>query len=178
MQPDDSLYTLADLEEATGFHARRIRNWIQTGVLPAPHGRGPGPHYGEEHLQRLRFIQRLPNERIPIEFLRQVFEEVPRETIRRVAAGEEPVSLFGVGDTAPTSEENRTSGAFAAKPDAATRPQRKPRRRTRTRPETTPWTTIEIEDGLELRLRGDDPDRVAWLARLARKLREWVAQQE
>ena len=33
------------------------------------------------------------------------------------------------------------------------------------------WTTIQIREDLELRLASDDPERVAWLARIARRLR-------
>ena len=181
MLREPSLYSLEDLEAATGFGTRRIRSWIQAGVLPPPHGRGPGPHYGDQHLERLRFIARLPSDRIPIDYLRQIFSEVPRETIRRVADGEEPVTMLGSGDLPPREYERlapRPPEAFAMAPSPMDpEPLQRPRDRS-PREDPTPWTTIEIEDGLELRMRGDDPDRVAWLARLARRLREWVARRE
>ena len=178
MKPGMSRFTLEDLEKRTGFSARRIRSWIQAGVLPPPRGRGPGPHYDEEHLERLRFIHQLPSERVPMEFLRQVFEEVPRETIRRVASGEEAVSLFGAPKSLAAAANLMASVSHPKKEDPAPpRPRQSPKG-TGSRTDSTPWTTIEIEDGLELRLRGDDPDRVAWLARLARRLRDWVSQKE
>jgi hypothetical protein len=41
-----------------------------------------------------------------------------------------------------------------------------------------PWTTIELQDDLELRLRMENPERVAWLARLARRVRDWLREGE
>lgn len=188
MLREPSLYSLEDLEAATGFGTRRIRSWIQAGVLPPPHGRGPGPHYGEQHLERLRFIARLPSDRIPIDYLRQIFSEVPRETIRRVADGEEPVTmlhgsaLFMQADEVALPEPaaaRHPEGDVACSPPFPDPPRRlDPPRSKPAREDPTPWTTIEIEDGLELRMRGDEPDRVAWLARLARRLRVWVARRE
>jgi hypothetical protein len=35
-------------------------------------------------------------------------------------------------------------------------------------------TTIDVTDEISLRMRGDDPKKMVWLAQLARKLREWI----
>ena len=157
MDREQSIYTLAELEGSSGVPARRIRTWIKSGVLPAPHGMGPGPHYGAEHLERIQFIERLPIARIPVSDLRELFESLPRETIQLVASGREDVTAAALAGMHPPDKRGVPSQA-------------------RKRPPS--WTTIQIQDGLELRMRGDEPDQVAWLAHLARHLREWVAQQD
>lgn len=159
MTQEQSLYTLAELEGASGVPARRIRTWIKAGVLPSPYGMGPGPHYGAEHLERIQFIERLPIARIPVGDLRDLFESLPRETIQLVASGREDVTAAALAGMQPPARRGGSTPSPARK-----------------RPPS--WTTIQIQDGLELRMRGDEPDQVAWLAHLARHLREWVAQQE
>lgn len=39
------------------------------------------------------------------------------------------------------------------------------------------WTTIQLREDLELRMASDDPERVAWLARIARRLRQLLEQE-
>jgi DNA-binding transcriptional MerR regulator len=58
---------MADLERETGFGARTIRFYISQGLLPPAYGRGPGATYDLGHLLRLQMIQRLKDERLPLE---------------------------------------------------------------------------------------------------------------
>lgn len=39
------------------------------------------------------------------------------------------------------------------------------------------WTTMQLREDLELRLASDDPERVAWLARIARRVRQLLEQE-
>ena len=55
-------------------------------------------------------------------------------------------------------------------PPPPPRPAPRPRAKRR-------WTTMQLRDDLELRLASDDPDRVAWLARIARRLRQLLEQE-
>jgi len=55
-------YTMADLETLTGFSSRTIRFYIQEGLIPAAHGRGPTATYDREHLLRLMRIAELKTE--------------------------------------------------------------------------------------------------------------------
>jgi hypothetical protein len=171
-------YSLEGLASLSGFPQRRIRSWIAEGLLPAPRARGRAAFYGDEHLDRLLFIRRIQEKlggsRVPHGLVREAFHSLEGsgdpDVVRRVARGEQDL---------PLSELLSASSAFppveclasAIEPEALApvpsvpRPVRAPK---------APWTTIEIRDGLELRLRGDDPERVAWLARMARRLREWA----
>jgi len=51
-------YSIAQLSEDTGFSKRMIRWYVSAGILPPANGRGPTAFYTDEHLRRLRAIQR------------------------------------------------------------------------------------------------------------------------
>jgi DNA-binding transcriptional MerR regulator len=190
-------YSLDQLADASGEKARTIRSWIKERVLPPARGGGRGAFYGQEHMDRLLFIKRLREQtgtRLPLAMIRSVLERLyasdDPDVVRRVAHGEEPLQVAGLID--PSYDEHvaasidmmsesppeapkawaSMSMSMLEPPEAevelaATAPSRR-------HPAHDPWTSIRIQDDLELRLRSDDPDRVAWLARLARKLRQWI----
>jgi DNA-binding transcriptional MerR regulator len=65
--PDPHRYSMADLERETPFNARTIRYYITQGLLPPAHGRGPSATYDLGHLLRLRMIDLLKREYLPLE---------------------------------------------------------------------------------------------------------------
>ena len=187
---DEQSYTLEELVERlrrdlgrdkAPVHARTVRSWVQAGLLPKPAQRGPVGGYNREHLDRLKFIvachEAVDRKRLPREALRrgmrglspqqmrQVLENTDVETMARVARGEEQV--LAVGEALPVRE--RVVGELR-EPLACYEPQLtlpKPAGAERT-------TTFHVLEDLDLHLRSDDPERVAWAARLARKIAEWV----
>jgi DNA-binding transcriptional MerR regulator len=64
-------FDLAQLCEAADVTPRTVRYYIQQGLLPAPETRGPGAHYHEGHLARLRLIKRLQREHLPLGEIRK-----------------------------------------------------------------------------------------------------------
>jgi DNA-binding transcriptional MerR regulator len=64
-------YTMADLERETGISARTIRYYITVGLLPPAKGRGVGATYGPAHLLRLKMINRLKEDHLPLEEMKQ-----------------------------------------------------------------------------------------------------------
>lgn len=64
--PDPFRYTMNDLVAETGISARTIRYYIQEGLLPPAHGRGPGATYDAGHLVRLRAIALLKERHLPL----------------------------------------------------------------------------------------------------------------
>jgi DNA-binding transcriptional MerR regulator len=62
---------LAQLCDAADVTPRTVRYYIQQGLLPAPETRGPGAHYHEGHLARLRLIRRLQREHLPLGEIRK-----------------------------------------------------------------------------------------------------------
>jgi DNA-binding transcriptional MerR regulator len=69
-------YTMADLERETGLSARTIRYYITEGLLPAARGRGVGATYGPAHLLRLKAINLLKGEHLPLDEIRRRLDEL------------------------------------------------------------------------------------------------------
>ena len=69
--PPDSPYTIADLARLTGLNVRTIRYYLAQGLLPASGESGPGAHYGEGHLDRLRLTKRLQAQHLPLAEIRR-----------------------------------------------------------------------------------------------------------
>ena len=179
-QPKDRRYNLEELAVAGALdkeavpNVRTLRSWIKAGVLQGPDGKGQGKHYGYEHLVGLLFIQRvqkaLKGARLPLKWISAHLDYVDPEAIRRVALGEEELTIVG----AEMLQDEWVTGATTEPPapaslsfdNAPTRPQQ-------STDESGPWTTINVDAEISLRMRGDDPDGVARLARMAQRLRAW-----
>jgi DNA-binding transcriptional MerR regulator len=72
---------MADLERETGVSARTIRYYIAEGLLQPAYGRGPSAVYDADHLLRLRYIQLLKEERIPLGTIKEKMNELTSEEI-------------------------------------------------------------------------------------------------
>lgn len=181
-QPPFSLEQLADL---SGETARTIRFWIQNGLLPPARGGGRGAYYDQEHLDRLGFLVRVREQlggRLPVVLLRQTLEELYRsdpDLVGRVARGEEQLRIAGIGGSFEPPDAAMSLSMKVPRPPAAPpAPSRHSRRAPPPRGDEPGWTTIQIRDGVELRMRTDDPEQVAWLAHVARRLRSWLEEGE
>ncbi len=56
---EQSLYTIEQLTEMTGFSRRTIRYYIQIGLIDPPAGRGRGGFYNDSHMDALRTVRTL-----------------------------------------------------------------------------------------------------------------------
>jgi DNA-binding transcriptional MerR regulator len=74
-------YTLSDLERETGVTARTIRYYIAEGLLQPAYGRGPSATYDADHLLRLRVIQRLKDDRMPLREIKERLSHLTPEDI-------------------------------------------------------------------------------------------------
>ena len=204
MKPSPNKYTLNDLEAETGLPGRTIRSWISARILPKPRGKGRGAHFGDDHLMRIRFVQRVRETvgtRMALRTLANIVENTPSATILRVANGEEevravPTYEFGSADGDAVYDQDLPESLSEAAPElastidtlseakfalseAAAHAAYKPKA-SKAPPgawDRTPGessTTIEVTDEISLRMRGDDPEKMVRLAQLARKLREWI----
>jgi DNA-binding transcriptional MerR regulator len=89
--PTDTPYSIADLARLTGVNVRTIRYYLAQGLLPASGESGPGAHYGEGHLDRLRLTRRLQQQHLPLaEIRRQLAEMTDDEVAGVLAAPLEP----------------------------------------------------------------------------------------
>lgn len=66
----DASYSIADLARLTGNSVRTIRYYIAQGLIPSSGESGPGSHYGEGHLGRLRLVKRLQGQHLPLAEIR------------------------------------------------------------------------------------------------------------
>ena len=68
--PNERTHTVQDLADLADVSPRTIRYYVAQGLLPPPGQVGPGAHYGEGHLARLRLIRRLQREHLPLAEIR------------------------------------------------------------------------------------------------------------
>ena len=61
----DDTYSINDLSRLTGLNVRTIRYYLAQGLIPASGESGPGAHYGQGHLDRLRLIKRFQAQYLP-----------------------------------------------------------------------------------------------------------------
>ena len=189
--------SLDQLASISGEKPRTIRSWIRQGLLPPARGGGRGSYYDQEHVDRLLFVVKLREKagaRLPTSVVRDVLHQLLRsadpDVVRRVAHGEESLEiadLFGAPSSsadliAADSMVNRSMSytspdleaddevldlrEMSMVPQPAASAHSEPR-----------WTTMQLREGLELRLASDDPERVAWLARIARRVRQLLEQE-
>ncbi|MEO8195053.1 MAG: MerR family transcriptional regulator [Gemmatimonadales bacterium] len=84
IHPEPETFDLVALSEKVAVSPRTIRYYIQQGLLPAPEARGPGAHYGPEHVDLVLLIKRLQKEHLPLSEIRRRIEKLPRAEIRRI----------------------------------------------------------------------------------------------
>ena len=59
-------YSLAELTTEAGVSIRTVRYYISEGLLPPPITAGPRSYYAQSHLDRLRLIDRLKSNYLPL----------------------------------------------------------------------------------------------------------------
>jgi DNA-binding transcriptional MerR regulator len=69
-------YSIADLARLSGLSVRTIRYYLALGLLPASRESGPGAHYGDGHLDRLRLTKRLQAQHLPLAEIRRRLAEL------------------------------------------------------------------------------------------------------
>lgn len=89
MQEHKSQLTIEELAEQVDIPVRTIRYYITEGLLPGPEGRGKATTYGEDHLQRLRLIRLLSNQRRPLAEIYHLLNQLSLAEVRTLLAEEE-----------------------------------------------------------------------------------------
>jgi DNA-binding transcriptional MerR regulator len=95
---EQSTYTLAEIEDRTGFDRRTISYYVQQGLLPKVGRRGPKTRYPQLFLDRLQFVRLVRTKQdqgeigsLTLAEIRGILERVPEEMIGDVIAGREPL---------------------------------------------------------------------------------------
>jgi len=79
--PTSPRYSIADLEDETGFNPRTIRYYISEGMLTPAHGRGKSATYDKDHLLRLRMIKDLKDQFLPLEAIKQRLDDLDTDDL-------------------------------------------------------------------------------------------------
>jgi DNA-binding transcriptional MerR regulator len=91
MPAEGARYAIGDLAGLAGATARTIRYYVAQGLLPAPAGVGPGAHYTDDHLARLRLIRRLQRQHQPLAEIRQRLASLGESEVSALVADEEVI---------------------------------------------------------------------------------------
>ena len=83
--PTDNAYSLQDLADLADVSPRTVRYYIAQGLLPSPRQVGPGAHYTDAHLARLRLIRRLQREHLPLAEIRTRLASLDDDAIAGLA---------------------------------------------------------------------------------------------
>ena len=84
----ESRYTIEELERLSGYPARTIRYYIARGLLQPAYGRGPTATYDRDHLQRLRYIELLKQERMSLDQIHEHLLEMEPADIEVALRGQ------------------------------------------------------------------------------------------
>lgn len=77
-------YSLPELERESGASGRTIRYYISLGLLQPAYGRGKLATYDSDHLLRLNLIQRLKDDRLPLNDIREQLSHLSSDDVARV----------------------------------------------------------------------------------------------
>ena len=88
--PSNRAYTLQDLADLADVSPRTVRYYVAQGLVPSPGQVGPGAHYTDGHLARLRLIRRLQREHLPLAEIRARLAELDDDAIANLLEAEAP----------------------------------------------------------------------------------------
>ena len=95
-------YLIQELADETGISLRTIRYYQQEGLLPEPENRGKFAYYNNDHLDRLKLIQELKKNYLPLKEIREqlnsltsvqvktLLESHKADKLRQVSFGDTP----------------------------------------------------------------------------------------
>jgi DNA-binding transcriptional MerR regulator len=112
-------YSLAELANEANVSTRTVRYYMQHGLLPPPRGGGPGAHYDDGHLARLRLIKRLQGTHLPLAEIRKQVKPLSDDEVHAVLEkGSEEVADTAVEYIRSVLNVRETALRDAASPPA------------------------------------------------------------
>ena len=89
-------YTVSDLERESGVKARTIRKYIQMGLVPQAETRGPGAGYTDDHLARLKVVERLrtKSSSLTLDRIRLILQQLSPGDIEAVASNQTQIEAL------------------------------------------------------------------------------------
>ena len=149
---NDSKLTLTALCERAGVTPRTVRYYIQQGLLPAPDAAGgPGAHYGEGHVARLRVVRELQREHLPLAEVRKRLASVSDAELLARSSVEADEHVQRRGRTSAADYVRRALGdASATPPPRSPAPSSPPREPA---VERSTWERIALTPDIEVHVR-------------------------
>ncbi|HJU66734.1 MAG TPA: MerR family transcriptional regulator [Gemmatimonadaceae bacterium] len=148
MSPDLDLAQLCDAADVT---PRTVRYYIQQGLLPAPETRGPGAHYHEGHLARLRLIKRLQREHFPLGEIRRqlgtLSDEQVGQLVNAAPARRDPTALGYIREVLAAGSPRLSTAAMRVSLSRSSRESAPPP------PTRSNWERVSLTPDIELHLR-------------------------
>jgi DNA-binding transcriptional MerR regulator len=75
-------YLIQELSEETGLSIRTIRYYQGEGLLPEPINRGKFAYYTSDHLKRLKLIQELKENHLPLKQIREHLNKLSTDQVQ------------------------------------------------------------------------------------------------
>jgi len=110
-------FSISELATMAGISGRTVRYYVQRGLIPPPDGRGPGRHYGPEHLERILKLRDLQRTGLSLDHATSALtglvsepaidEPIERELVTRLKLGEGLFLEVGPGIPVPTDQQLR-----------------------------------------------------------------------
>ena len=111
------MYTIADLEAASGVNRRNIHFYIQQGLVPPAAGAGLGARYDDEHLLRLRAIPVLRNRGLRLDEIREKLTRIKTAELRQLLSQPQPPpGAPGIEDRPRSRVSGRTAIRYEIAP--------------------------------------------------------------
>ncbi len=185
-------YLIHDLAKLAGVSPRTIRYYTQEGLLPEPASHGKFAYYNQEHLARLRLIQKLKISYLPLKEIKQLLNSLTFDEVQAMLQGgkAEKMQQFIMAEpkakqAQPGSEsavdyianllkkQTELRSPAPAKPSAPLPPrQTEPRYAASSPPES--WRRIVIAPGVEIQVKEplskQDQERLEELISFASRL--------
>ena len=115
-------FSISELAAMAGISGRTVRYYVQRGLIPPPDGRGPGRHYGPEHLDRIQKLRDLQRTGLSLDHATTALtgrsgeaassepvsdQPIERELVTRLRLGEGLFLEVGPGIPVPTDQQLR-----------------------------------------------------------------------
>jgi len=159
------MYSIDELVKQTGISKRTIHYYVKLGLLPNPGTRGPSTRYGDEYLDRMRIIEILKANHLPLGEIALLLNKLSRSEISRLSTVSEKDILKTFGEV-DVKNEIRLSKEDMEQADASEyienvlklsspTPSKSSRRRIQSQmfnapPPATAWDRFTISKGIEL----------------------------
>jgi DNA-binding transcriptional MerR regulator len=94
----DGEYTIDELATASGLSTRNLRSHHARGLLPSPEVRGRVGYYNDEHLARLRLIERMRADGFNLSAIRRLLDSIPQGSATEIADADQAIRTAWVDE--------------------------------------------------------------------------------